>query len=163
MKRITMLIATMLLLASCGAVAEKAGERIVEEAIEKAAEEEGDIDVDLDDGGITISGSDGETFQIGEGVEIPSDFPIPILGGGTAVYSVNDPAGGAVALTMEYPNDALDALIEMYDNYFTGSGVQRIEAAELTSWTDPSSGHAVTVIGGEADGVVVSLTAAPTS
>lgn len=167
MKKFTLLVMATLLMASCGAVAEKAAERVVENAIEKAAEEGdgsgGDVDVDVDDGGITFSGSDGESVQIGEGVEIPADFPIPILDGGTAIYSLNDPAGGTASLTMEYPHDAWDVLIEMYNDYFSGSEVQKIEAPDLMSWTDTSSGHAVMVIGGEANGVVVSLTAASTS
>jgi len=53
-------------------------ERMVEEAIE--AETGGEVDVDAEGGTLSVTGADGETMQVGEGVALPEDLPsfIPI-------------------------------------------------------------------------------------
>lgn len=74
------LVAVPLTLTACG----EAAERAAEEGIERAAEQDGqDVEVDLDeDGGVKVEGSDG-TFEVGEDVALPDDFPaeVPLLDG----------------------------------------------------------------------------------
>jgi hypothetical protein len=74
----------------------------------------GEIDIDGDDGGITISGPSGEV-NIGTGEYPdgwPSDFPIP--DGATPAYSVD--AGGGVAVWF-----ASDQSVEDLTAFFTGA------------------------------------------
>lgn len=99
MKRLTAIIALtvsmlLVLLLASGCFGQNIAERIAEEAIEKAIEEDNgeNVDVSLDDDGITIKGEDGEVsisaddetveiksddgeFTIGSGAELPEGFP----------------------------------------------------------------------------------------
>ncbi len=82
-----------------GCLGQKIAERVTEEVIEKAIESEGggDVEIDLDDGKITIQGDDGEVnisaddetieiqsddgeVTIGTGADLPDGFPgdVPI-------------------------------------------------------------------------------------
>lgn len=78
--RILALVATAGLLVGCGAAAD----RLTEEALEKGAEEiaerggAGDVDVELDDEGLSVEGEDG---SLNAGSELPEDWaedlPLP--------------------------------------------------------------------------------------
>jgi len=99
MKRLTAIIALivsmlLVLLLASGCFGQNIAERIAEEVIEKAIEEDNgeNVEIDLDDDGITIKGEDGEVsisaddetveiksddgeFTIGSGAELPEGFP----------------------------------------------------------------------------------------
>jgi hypothetical protein len=99
MKRLTAIIALtvsmlLVLLLASGCFGQNIAERIAEEVIEKAIEEDNgeNVEIDLDDDGITIKGEDGEVsisaddetveiksddgeFTIGIGAELPEGFP----------------------------------------------------------------------------------------
>ncbi len=99
MKRLTAIIALtvsmlLVLLLASGCFGQNIAERIAEEVIEKAIEEDNgeNVEIDLDDDGITIKGEDGEVsisaddetveiksddgeFTIGLGAELPEGFP----------------------------------------------------------------------------------------
>lgn len=115
---LTLLTVPPLLLgtSACGAdeVAERAGESAVERAIEDAAESEGvDVDVDAEDGSVSIESSDG-TFTSGMGA-LPQGFPedIPLADGEIlqgASSDGNGTTGWFVSVTVDRSAD--EALAE---------------------------------------------------
>lgn len=97
------LISTTALLSACG---EKIAENAIEEAIEGAAENNGqevdvDIDADGDGGQVSISGNDGETnWQTGENVDLPEGFPEGLIpDGAKIVTAVTSDQGQSVIFT----------------------------------------------------------------
>lgn len=73
------LLAAAVAVSGCQNIAEKAIERATEEAIEGQTGNK----VDIKDGGVTIQGEDGSTTNIGEGAEVPAEFPkdVPVYDG----------------------------------------------------------------------------------
>lgn len=71
------------LLAACGKAQEAAEDTAAEAATEAAIESMTDADVDVEDGGQTVSGVDekGQAFSVsqGEAAAIPADFPADLL------------------------------------------------------------------------------------
>lgn len=63
----------------CANIAEKAAEKAAEAAAEKATGGK----VDINKGGVTVKGKDGESASFGDSVEIPEDFPkdVPVYEG----------------------------------------------------------------------------------
>lgn len=96
---------------ACGTddVADQAAESAVERAIEDAASSEGvDVDVDAEDGSVSIESSDG-TFTSGMGA-LPQGFPedIPVLEGEIlqgASSDGNGTTGWFVSVTVDQPGD----------------------------------------------------------
>jgi len=96
---------------ACGAdeVAERAAESAVERAIEDAASSEGvDVDIDSEDGSVSIESSDG-TFTSGMG-NLPQGFPedIPVADGEIlqgASSDGNGTTGWFVTVTVDQPGD----------------------------------------------------------
>ena len=68
-------VVSLALVFAMGGCAQQAAERIVERAIEQAAEAEGeDVDIDLSEGEINISDEEGNEMSFGGG-DIPDDWP----------------------------------------------------------------------------------------
>jgi hypothetical protein len=68
-------LVSLALVFSIGGCAQKAAEKMVERAIEQAAEAEGeDVDIDLSEGEINISDEEGNEMSFG-GEDIPDDWP----------------------------------------------------------------------------------------
>ena len=81
MKKIIVITAVMVsmllvLLLASGCFGQNVAEKIAEEVIEKAIEDEGgeNVDIDLDDGEMTIESDDGEV-SIAMGEDLPDNFP----------------------------------------------------------------------------------------
>jgi hypothetical protein len=79
-------------LSSCG--------QSVESIAEKAIEAGTDADVDISDGGVTVKSTDGTTTSIGEGVDLPSNWPsdVPVVDGTLVTVSVSGTEGEATAM-----------------------------------------------------------------
>jgi hypothetical protein len=83
-------------LTACGAVAEKAGEKATEKAIE--SQTGGDVDVDTDDGSVSIETEEGSA-SFGTG-EVPEDWPDDIpLPDGLEVLTSSSTVSGNERLT----------------------------------------------------------------
>ena len=79
-------------LSSCG--------QSVESIAEKAIEAGTGADVDIADGGVTVKSTDGTTTSIGEGVDLPSNWPsdVPVVDGTLVTVSVSGTEGEATAM-----------------------------------------------------------------
>jgi hypothetical protein len=107
--------------AACGSIAENAGERIVEQAIESQGN--GDANVEFNaDGGVNLSveGEDGGSLSLGSDVPIPDELTIPVPDGGAATASGTD--GSYVFVSVTYPKDRYDELVSFYDDWTEGTG-----------------------------------------
>jgi hypothetical protein len=95
-------------LASCGQVAEKAAEQAAEQAIGG--------DVDVTDGGVTVTDEDGNQMAAGENVTIPDNWPaeVPVYDGGTLQVVTVQADGSASAMwaTDGTPQEAATAYAE---------------------------------------------------
>lgn len=126
----------VVLATACGAI----GENLAEEMIEQSAEAGGgDVNIDIDDEGqVSMSGSgpEGEQFDMTMGGgEIPDDFPIPVMDGGT-VIAVNSMSSGdesSTGVSIEYPADAFDQLVDFYQDYVDGLGNEDIQRSESST------------------------------
>ncbi len=113
---------------ACGAVAERATEEIMEQAIENQGSGNVDVELDEEDGGIQVTDDTGEV-AIGSGAELPADFALPVPSGGEVLFSMDNTDGTAV--TVQYEADRFDELVATYDDFFAGqSDVQRSEISE---------------------------------
>lgn len=88
-------------LGACGDAAESAAERLAEEAIEGAASD--GVDVDIDGDKVTVEGSDG-AYVAGGG--LPEGFPsedVPIVG--EVTFGAQSAAGGSTGWTVATEHD----------------------------------------------------------
>jgi len=119
-------LSAAVLLAGCGSIGEAVSERAIEEGLE-AAGGGGDVDIDLDDenGGISIETSEG-SMQIGN-AEIPDGFPesIPLPDDATIVsaMSFSEDDGANFNVTMTVPG-AADALAADLEDQLTANGYE---------------------------------------
>jgi hypothetical protein len=76
---LTGLLVAVIGVSGCQNLAEKA----IEKATEKAIEGQTGNQVDIKDGSVSIQGEDGSTANIGEGAEVPAEFPkdVPVYDG----------------------------------------------------------------------------------
>ena len=129
----------------------------VENAVEQAAGDaiDGDVDVDLDNGGISITSSDGTQVQIGGNATIPDSWPsaIPVFEGGT-LASVTASADGASVSAVWFTDQAPADAIASYDALMTAAGyvpaenvVVGLDAARYTG-----NGYTVSTLATETDG-----------
>jgi len=79
-----------------------------------------------DDFSMVIEGDNGETMTFGSG-EIPEGMNTPVADGGNVISTMS--AEGLVNVVIEYPTSMYDELVEMYDDFFSGDGVQRFESS----------------------------------
>ena len=109
------LLAGAPLLAGCGNAAES--------AIENAAGEAIGGDVELNDGNLTVTNSDGTQVQIGENLSIPDSWPaaVPTYDGGT-LLTVSVEGDGSRANAMWKADVAAQAAIDAYSAALTSAG-----------------------------------------
>ena len=88
-------------------------ERMVEEAIE--AETGGEVDLDSESGALSVTGPDGETMQVGEGVPLPDDLPsfVPIHPDAVPLMVINTGEGMQISLEV---NETASAVVSWYRN-----------------------------------------------
>lgn len=135
----------------CGQeTAEQGAEGMIEEAIEQAAEREGEeVDVEIGDGELTVRSKDGTasfkadegtvvvktnegSMQIGTGASLPAGFPkdVPIYDGATVVQSME--MGEMVMATFQ-TGDPFGKAVASYKEECPGNGW-----TQVTSMTDSS-------------------------
>lgn len=154
MRRIIRLVSmagVVLLVAACGL-----GDRAAEELVERAAEEAGggDVDIDADEGGISVEGSEG-SLEIGAGTEIPdwfpADFPLP---DDHEVFSVVEGEregrqGGVVAVTS---SQSFEELESFFDETLPAAGYEIVERGGFGG--DDFSSAYLRVAGGGFEGML---------
>ena len=112
-------------LTACGSLAEN--------ALEQAAGDAIGGDIDLNDGGLTITSSDGTQVQVGENLSIPDNWPdtVPTLDGGTLV-SVMASGDGATLNAIWSTQDAPDAAASAYGAALEAAGFATIGTTEFS-------------------------------
>ena len=120
MKRLmTVVIVLVLSVAATGCA--KAAEKVSENLAEKALEESGGGNVDIQQSGdetvIKVETDEG-TMVLGGG-EIPADMTVPVPDGGDVTNSISAPDGMTVSLA--YPKGDFDDIVKFYEDW-TGSG-----------------------------------------
>lgn len=105
-----LLVAVALLATACGGVAEEAAERMIE------ASGEGDVEIDLDDGSVSLSFDDGERSIVsGSNVDLPDELTFPVPEGGNVTTAATQ--GSYVAVAIQYPVDRFDELVAFFDGW----------------------------------------------
>ncbi len=109
-KKLTITTLTLLLSAStallpgCGKVAEVTMEKMAEKAIEQSTDGNAQVDINSEDGSITMQMKDGDNtinMQTGESVPLPADFPsdVPVPEGATwMMVQTSTGEGGSLML-----------------------------------------------------------------
>ncbi len=139
-----------LAVSGCGALEDKAAEKITEKAIEGAAG--GDADVDLGDDGLTVTDKDGNKASFG--THLPDDFPVddvPLLEGKVVTAASVD---GSFTVMLEVegsPDEVQDrALAKLTDAGYTS--VTEVNSERYYSSQMSKEGYDVTVTSLDADG-----------
>lgn len=162
-RRITLGIAAgalaLPLVAGCGQAAEQAAEQAIEQAVPS-------MDVDLEEGSITVEDEQGNTTAAGESVALPDNWPgdVPALATGTLMLvSVNEADGTAFATWTI--TDPVDQTVADYQQALTDAGYTvetTMNAAEMSAFSAVGNGHKVDVVAGSAqDQASVSVTVSP--
>lgn len=149
-----LLLVLALLLGACGSIAEKASEEVIENAIE--SESGGDVDVEVDGNGISVTGTGGESIAVGEGAQIPESITLPIPDGGSVVFAME--TGNGASATIQYPGSRYEELVATYDSYFEGEETTRSESSNPAAVSWLFDGGLVSVSESPDDTVVVSIT-----
>ncbi len=78
----------------------------------------------VNDNGVSFTGKDGQTLNIGNNVSIPSDFPkdVPILDGGTVAGVATSKDGSWISFTTDL---SVDAAVKWYDDKLTAAGWEK--------------------------------------
>lgn len=165
-RKLVPLVALALVLSACGNVAENIAEQAIERGLE--AEGGGNVDIDIDndgEGSVQIQSDDGDvSINIGGG-ELPDGLPMPVPNGYEVVGSSSFTTAGQTrtTVTLEYSTGALDALVETYEDYFSGfddvfETRSNDDASQLWSWAtgDGIQSVAITAYDGD-DYVTVAL------
>ena len=109
-------------LTSCGSLAEN--------ALEQAAGDAIGGDVNLDDGGLTITSSDGTEVQVGENPSIPDNWPdtVPTLDGGTLISVMASGDGGTLNAIWTIPDEP-EAAASAYGAALEAAGFVKAESS----------------------------------
>jgi hypothetical protein len=113
MKRVAIgFVALALLLTACQSAAENLAENLTEQIVEQA-DGVGDVDIDLDSGEINVETDDG-AITIGGG-EVPDGFAIPFPEGYqvTSVFTNDE----SQAVSLAYPGGNYDEIVSFYDDW----------------------------------------------
>lgn len=104
MKRLAVALLAVLLvflLAGCGAkekIEQKVTEKVVEKVVEKAVSDGNTkVDIDIDEGKITVKGKEGETISIGSGKWPDIDY-LPEFKQGQIISATNDGQGNVIII-----------------------------------------------------------------
>jgi len=94
---------------------------MVEEAIE--AETGGEVDLDSESGALSVTGPDGETMEIGEGVTLPDDLSslIPIYPDSTPLMVLR--TGDGTQITLEV-DEAASEVVSWYREQLAANGFE---------------------------------------
>ena len=149
---IALLSATLLAgvpaLAACGDVAES--------AIENAAGAGIDGDVDIDDGNLTVTQSDGTQVQIGENLSVPENWPaeVPTYDGGK-LMTVTVDGDGSRANAMWQTDTPVADVMAAYSAALAAAGYTvgtNSDMGELRTADFTGNGYAVTIMAITVDG-----------
>lgn len=128
------LAAVLLLGAGCHPIQdakERAMNGIVDKAIEHTVKVQTgqDVDVNIKDGGMNVTGENGASFAMGENLKLPDNFPsdVPVYGSVAIKSSSVDTAKGSVFLIMT-SKDSADDISAWYKT-----------EAKAKGWTQKSS------------------------
>lgn len=111
----TLLVAA--LLSGCGA-----DDKLSEKAVEKALSKDG-AQVDIDGDRVTVEDEDGNVSSIGEGSQVPDDFPeeVPLPEGDFKISSVFS-QGEETAMMLSFEADELESLESRINSSLSGAG-----------------------------------------
>lgn len=87
---------------------------------------------------------------IADGYGLPADYPLPAPAGGTLVSALFDDASGTGNVTIAYPSDMLDGLVQTYDAFFDAVDTETVRVPltdGLASWQNDTDGYSVVVNG----------------
>lgn len=146
------LLAAMLAVGTvgCSSIAEKATERVLEEAAGAGGEE---VDIDLQDGSFRIETSEG-TFESGTG-DLPDGFPdqMPLPDDHVVVASMgsSDDSGSSALVNLEVPSSVED-MVAFYQDRLPAEGWEITGTTQST--TGDGSWHALQVAGHGLEGTV---------
>lgn len=107
-----LIVALAFVMGACQA----ASENLAEQIIEQSSGGEGDVDVDLNTGQVSIETDDG-SVTVGGG-EVPDGFPIPLPDGGGVQSTFQ--SGGNASVTLQYSGDRFDELVAFYEDWVAG-------------------------------------------
>lgn len=151
MKEVTALLLVLIMalsLCSCGfkaKVGEKIGEQVVESAIEKATGEE--LELDLDEEGVTIKGSDGEfTFGNTDWPEGGAVGAIPAFKKGTITSAVNSETVSVITVEEVEENDFKEYVEELKFKGFFNNVTQHSGQLGLGYYANSDKNTKVSVI-----------------
>lgn len=115
MKRLILVLALVLLAASCG------GEQISEQIAEEAIGGDADVEVSGEGDDLTVNiESDEGSLSIGAGATLPDELETPVPDGAEVVTSlVSD---GIVLATVRYPAERWDEIVAFYHSWTQGTG-----------------------------------------
>lgn len=130
MRKLVVIVALGLVVASCGRVAQKVTENVAEKVAEKTAEQaagdsgDANVDINQDEGTVNIQvEEDGKkgSLTIG-GNEVPADFPIPLPDGGEVIAVIDTTQDGkrATTVSLTYPADRWDELVAFFQDWADG-------------------------------------------
>jgi ABC-type Fe3+-hydroxamate transport system substrate-binding protein len=154
-------------LAACGGMAEQAAEKAAGAAVG------GDVNVDSDNGNVTITDESGKAVTIGENVALPDGWPseVPAFDGGTLNAAAIEPDGTATGLWMVDGDKAAD-VVGAYGKTLEAAGFTLKPAADsgmpsmdmLASADYEGNGYTLNVSGISSDGkVMLTLSATKSS
>ena len=163
-------LVSVALIFSIGGCAQRAAEKMVERAIEQAAEAEGeDVDIDLSEGEINISDEEGNEMSFGGG-DIPDDWPsvVPVNNDIEIAFSASQTTDGKKGWSISgLYNGSGEELYSWYKNELSGWDEQSDATLDMgddgkTYTYQASNGtYLTTVFVTEADGevnIVLSVT-----
>lgn len=106
-------VALLLPATGCQIIAEKAAEKVAEEAIEGSTGNQVDIEGDK----VNIQGEDGSTASVGEGAEVPADFPkdVPVYEGTVLGAFSNDDSWTLQIETADDPQKVIAFYVKELD------------------------------------------------
>lgn len=156
---IPVLLITALSLAGCG---KTVSQKVTEQAIERATN--GSADVDVSSGKVTVN-TNGTSWQVGESVDLPSDFPtdLYIVDGATIKSAVKTAASNAFSVVMSTTKSVADVKA-LYDSQLKSNGWTSVSTAsfngsEMIVADKGNRSVTVTIGAGDESGVTaVSLT-----
>ena len=119
MRRLAVIIVLGLVVGACGRVAEKVAENVAENQPGV-----GNVDINQTDGTVKleVKGDEEEGSVVFGGGDVPSDFPIPLPDGGEVqtVVDATQNSERTVSVTVTYPLDRYDEIVEFYKEWADG-------------------------------------------
>lgn len=152
---LVLLAALMLLFAACGDDDGGLGGGLLEDAIEREAGGDVNVDISGDEDDFTIEFQDEQGGGvISGGDDIPDGFPMPLPDNYVGLGSTAFEGDGerTVSVILEIPGSDLDKVIALYEGWLASRGV------DADTMRISSEGTSLITIGGEADGETYGVT-----